>query len=76
MSRKHKRHRPPLLTALEPSLGELAAITERTLSGPLGPEDHAKLKAAIDTARVPESGVASPEYLDQAVARHVVWCGD
>jgi transposase len=34
---------------LDVSVGELEAILDRTREGPLNPEDHQKLKAAVDT---------------------------
>jgi transposase len=46
MSRK--KHQPPP-ERIEVSVDEIAAIVERTQTGALSAEDHAKLKAAIDT---------------------------
>src|SRR5271170_4841742 len=46
MSRK-KQQPPP--ERIEVSVEEISAIVERTQTGALSAEDHAKLKAAIDT---------------------------
>jgi hypothetical protein len=44
MSRKKKKRRPPAAAPiLDVSLQELEQIIERTLTGPLGAEDHGKL---------------------------------
>ena len=48
MSRKKQKTRPEP-ERIEVSVEEISAIVERTQAGALSAEDHAKLKAAIDT---------------------------
>ena len=52
MSRRRRKPtgpRPATPPPLELPLNELTAIVERTKSAPLSPDDHARLKAAMDT---------------------------
>src|SRR5437016_10909913 len=49
---RHRRKTPPPRPApprIELRFDELGAIVERARQAPLSPEDHAKLKAAMDT---------------------------
>ena len=52
MSRRRRKPtgpRPAAPPPLELKLDELTAIVERTKIAPLSPDDHARLKAAMDT---------------------------